>query len=120
MWCGVCYLLSIVGGWQRMASTYAARREPHGTSFWWQTGSVGLVSYKGTLNIHVAQEGLFLSVPLLFRIGHRPLLVPWQAINQVEHRQFLWARSTKFQVGTPSVGSIRIPSKVYEASRAAP
>ena len=117
MWCFVCFLLAFVGGWRRLALSYATDRPPHGTPFRWQSGNVGFVQYRNCLNIYVAEDGLYLSVVWLFRLGHKPLLVPWSAINDVQEKQILWYALTRFRIGVPSIATVRIPTKVFEAHR---
>ena len=59
MWCLVTGLLSVMGGWQRLAQTFAAGNRPvtgqarHGLN-----GMVGWVSYRFVLTVHVAPERL--------------------------------------------------------------
>ena len=115
-WCVVCLLLSVVGGWKSLAESYGTDLSPRGTAFLWQSGAVGLVAYRNCLNIHATPDGLFLSVAWLFRVGHRPLFIPWRAIHNVEARQILWRSLTRFQVGTPAVGSVQIPSRIFQTT----
>jgi hypothetical protein len=117
LWCFVCLLLSFVSGWRRLALSYATDQPPHGTPFPWQSGNVGFVQYRNCLNIYVAEDGLYLSVVWLFRLGHKPLLVPWSAINDVQEKQILWYALTRFRIGVPSIATVRIPTKVFEAHR---
>jgi hypothetical protein len=119
LWCLVVLLLSVVGGWRRLGAAYAATSLPHGTEFHWQTGGVGVVSYRNCLSVHVAPEGLFLSLPWMFRIGHRTLLIPWQEIHSRTPVRFLWRRSVRFQVGAPPVASILLPQHVIDAAEPA-
>src|SRR5262245_49948596 len=100
-WCAIVLLLSFIGGWRRLAEKYATDKEPKGKAFRYQQGMVGVTSYKGTLHVHVAPEGLYLSVPIFFRVGHPPLLIPWSAIHSQELASILWYKAMKFQVGTP-------------------
>jgi len=116
-WCAVSFLLSRFSGWRRLALMHGTDRPPRGTSFRWQSGSVGLVRYRNCLNIRAAQEGLFISVAWPFRVGHKPLLVPWSAIHDAQPQKILWRDFTKFQIGTPPIASVQIPTEVFEAPR---
>src|SRR6266481_326550 len=80
MWCAVCMQLATKGGWRRLAESFPARRLPSGRHFFMQGGRVGQVAYGGSLNIYSSPEGLYLSVLLPFRLGHPPLLIPWDAV----------------------------------------
>ena len=47
-------------------------------------GYVGWIRYKGTLNVGITPEGIYLSVIPVFNLGTPPLLIPWQAIDRIE------------------------------------
>jgi hypothetical protein len=118
-WCGVCLLLSFIGGWRRLARRYATDRPPTGTAFHGLHAGVGLVSYKGCLDAHVAPEGLYLEVAWPFRVGHPRLLVPWDAIHDLQERQLLRFQYTSFSVGAPRVARVHLPARVLAARFAA-
>jgi hypothetical protein len=117
-WCGISFVLGIFSGWQRLALSYATDQAPRGTPFSWQSGYVGVVRYRNCLNIRVAPEGLFLSTAWLFRLGHKPLLIPWSAVHNLESRQVFWFHFTRFQIGEPALAHVQIPTEVFEAPRA--
>src|SRR5207244_1672415 len=73
LWCTVVLALSYVSGWQRLAATFEAKEPPRGVEFGGRSGFIGGVSYRNLLNVNVAKDGLFLAVPVLFKIGHKPL-----------------------------------------------
>ncbi len=80
IWSGVCWLLSWLSGWQRLARHYRTENPPTGTPsgpFW---AMMGPVSYRGTLTLQPAAEGLYLTMMVLFRVGHPTLLIPWSAV----------------------------------------
>ena len=118
-WCCICFLLAAVGGWRQLSVAYGTDRPPHGKEFRWQSGAFGQVNYGACLNLHVASEGMYLSVSWPFRVGHRALLIPWGAIHDEESTRILWRRLTRFRVGTPSIASLQLPTRVFEAHRAA-
>jgi hypothetical protein len=119
VWCAVVLLLSYVGGWQRMAAVYATDKPPRGRSFAWVSARIGFVNYRNCLHVHVAPEGLHLATPWLFRIGHRPLLVPWSAVHGERSRRFLWLQVVDFEVGQPRLARVQLPQKVFDARAAA-
>ena len=83
-WALVVTLVAFVGGWQRIAAVYPAKSAPRGQRFSWQTLLVGyFASYRSVVNIQIDLEGLYLSTMLLFRPGHRPIFIPWDAIAEV-------------------------------------
>jgi len=116
LWCAVCLLLSRLGGWHRLARQYATQRQPSGRGFAMQSGWIGIVSYRNCLTVHVAPEGLFLSVMALLSIGHPRLLIPWSAIHEREPRKHLWRTTTRFEVGQPTLARIELAPEILEAA----
>jgi len=114
-WCLIMLLLSFVGGWRRLAEHYATDTEPRGTAFRWISGRVGSVNYNNCLTAQVTRDGMHLSTPWLFRVGHKPLFIPWHAIHDEQPIRFLWLDAVRFEVGKPTIARIQLPRKVIEA-----
>jgi hypothetical protein len=93
MWCAVCVLIGQMGGWQALAERYgAAGRETGETRWAMQSGQMRMgTRYNGVLNIGADVRGLSLAVIFLFRPGHPPLFIPWEAIEIREKPGFFWA-----------------------------
>jgi len=111
--CGICLLLSAVGGSRKQKKVFPAQGQPLGRRFNMQGGKVGQVPYSGCLTISTSAEGLCLSVLLPFRFGHPPLFIPWDAIHNVKTHRFLWFETVVFDVGSPSV-TLQLPKKIFE------
>ena len=114
-WCAVVLLLSYLSGWQALAASYEAKEPPRGTLFGGQSGSVGIVSYRNCLTVHAAKDGLFLTVPVVFRIGHKPLFIPWSAVRNRKPVKILWYETVSFEVGSPRVAKLRLPPQIFQA-----
>lgn len=114
MWCGVCFLLSQIGGWARLAPRFADPSTPRGTAFSGQSGRVGVANYNKVLTIHTSSEGLHLAAMKLFRVGHPPLLIPWSEIRGAQRSQRLWMDNVVFEVGPPSLAKVRLPARIFE------
>ncbi len=115
-WSLVVLLISSVSGWRRLSQDYASSFPPHGQAFLRQTGKVGPSSYRNSLDVHVAPEGLFLDVLFIFRIGHKPLLIPWHEVHSQEPATFRGQEMVRFEVGYPSKARIQLPRRILEAS----
>lgn len=113
MWCGVCFLLSRIGGWSRLAEKYPGSATPTGAGFAGQVGRMGGVNYKAILTIHTSPDGLHLSVMKLFRVGHPPILIPWTEIHHAKLRRFFWSESVVFEAGSPRLAKVRLPKKIF-------
>ena len=102
-----------MSGWRRLAASYAAHEPPRGTRFAGQSGSVGAVSYRSSLTIHVAPDGLFLATPFFFRFAHKPLFIPWSAIKNQKPIKFLWHEAMGFEVGPAPAAKLRLPTRIF-------
>lgn len=70
---------------------------------------MGPVSYRGVLTIHATPIGLFLSVMVLFRLGHPPLLIPWSAVRDEGPPQGFLTQWLTLDLGEPKCATLRIP-----------
>lgn len=98
IWMGVCLILGLTSGWRSLAARHPARGdEPsHSLTVW---GMIGVVSYKGVLHLAPTHVGLDMRVMPLFRVGHPPLLVPWQAIRVEGEQAGFRGTYTKVRLG---------------------
>jgi hypothetical protein len=49
----------------------------------------------------------------MFRIGHPPVLIPWEEIVAAKHHRLLWLRRVSFTVVLPSIAIMKRPEKVF-------
>lgn len=89
--------------WNRLAKLYRTQEAPPQNFSRMQSGSVGLVEYKGTLNVGITPQGIYLSIFLLFRFGCKPLLIPWSAISKIEPANQLFIQSFRLYLSSPKV-----------------
>lgn len=113
-WCAIVFLVSRIAGWGTLGAFPAAPEPAHGRAFRYQTGWVGIMSYRNCLHITVAPEGLHLSLPFFFRPGHKPLLIPWGELRNRQQGSVFRYEYVQFEAG-PKAVRIRIPAKVMES-----
>lgn len=89
--------------WNRLAKLYRTQEAPPQNFSWMQSGSVGLVYYKGTLNVGVTPQGIYLSIFPLFSFGLTPLLIPWSAIRKIEPANQLFIKRFRLYLSSPKV-----------------
>jgi len=108
-WSAICWLIGLMSGWRALARRYSTTaQEP---SVWeWTSGMVGLMSYRYTLAVGAAAEGLDLRVMSLFRPGHAPLRIPWDAV--VFERTGLFGQA-KVRLGGPRGPTLTIPGALW-------
>jgi len=106
-WVGLISLISRLGGWRRLAQTYAMtvasasssgdrelphplgldaanekQKEPSRRTFAMQSLSLRqFVGYNNVVHFAVRDEGLAISVMKVFSFGHAPLLLPWKEMT---------------------------------------
>ena len=114
LWCCVCLLISLIGGWWRLARHYRATLMLPGKDHAGVWGMVGSASYRGTLNVRTSPQGLYLSVVPLFQIGHPPLFIPWSHIRANDTAKLRWWGLTRFDIGHPTITTISLPGQVLE------
>jgi len=112
LWCAACFVISLVSGWFRLASSFRRESDPLG-----KTRNVGPMfygvsmrfwtNYNGVIRLSAADDALYLSVFFLFRVGHPPLRVPWGEI-QIEKKKFLFQTYVLLTLGNRD----RIPMRI--------
>jgi hypothetical protein len=118
LWCAVCLVLSVSGGWRRLGERYAARDVPLGERFLMRSVGVGWVSYNNCLTFRRGHDGFYMSVWYIFRLGHPPLYIPWSDVQNIQTYRQLWVDVVKFDVGAPRVATVRMTKKMYDRLRA--
>ena len=110
IWSLVSLILSVVGGWSGLAKQYRCQQQPAGESLRHYWMMMGVVSYRGVATLQARPEGLYLSMMVLFRLGHPALLIPWSDIKQRGTAQQGLLNWTTLELGTPKVTTLRLPS----------
>ena len=85
----ILYVLSRMGGWNRLAENYKSSREFVGEKWYMQTIRIGLVNYKNAITIGCNNVSLYLSVLFPFSFGHPKLEIPLSDITGVERKGML-------------------------------
>jgi hypothetical protein len=82
-WCAISYLIATAGGWRALAARYSlAESDFNGTRWHMRSGRMRWTThYNGALTIGADPRGLYMGVLFLFRVGHSPLYIPWEAID---------------------------------------
>jgi hypothetical protein len=111
----VVKLISFVGGWAALGRQFPAGARPvSGEEHRWVSGMVGSARYRGTLTLHLAQDGLFMETGRLFSIGHPRLFIPWSAMRKDKLLRFLWVTSQRYTIGDPVVATVVLPAGLLD------
>ena len=114
LWIGITYLMSLIGGWGRVAERYpAGDSPPEGAILKKVTGMFGMARYRGVLTVVTTDEGLHIDIRKVFRVGHPPLFIPFSAIQGARRQTLFFWEYVAFDVGEPALAGVRLPSKVF-------
>ncbi len=103
LWMGILALLSRASGWARLARRFAIDRPPSGEVFNWSSARFGFFSsYNGILQLGVSEKGIHLRPIIIFRYAHKPLLLPWRAIERLEQKKLWLFPSVRFTIARGS------------------
>lgn len=88
-WVALSILIAKLSGWASLARHYRTDAPRDGIRFRFQSAGMRFgTNYGGCLTIGVQRTGLYLAVWFLFRVGHPPLIIPWQDITMTERKRF--------------------------------
>jgi len=119
VWCCLCLLFSYTSGWHRLAQKYEALEAPRGKGFHLRSGKVGWLIYFFSLNIHVARDGIFISVCPLLGLGHPELFIPWGAIRSREDQILIRQEAVRLGIDNPELAGIELPKHILDGARIA-
>lgn len=97
LWISITLLISIIGGWRLLSKAYRADFSFDGRKLRMKSGGMRWgTNYAACLTVGANQEGLFLAVFPIFRIGHPPLFIPWNDISTEDRKQPVFFPTAKF------------------------
>lgn len=114
VWVSVVLLLSVVGGWGRLASRFRDTRPGTHGGETMVSGRLGLVSYRGVLMMAVEDGALRLGVLGLFRPGHPPLRIPLEAVRETPAAS-VFRKRVALDLG--GVATLVVPEAVWRRVR---
>ena len=90
IWCSVCFLFALFSGWRTLARDFAYDANLNGPfEGLLLKGQSGTMSgARKVLHIGTNDNGLYLSNSLVFRMFHKPLLIPWQYVKATPNKGF--------------------------------
>lgn len=107
-------------GWRGLAARWAIAEETSAPLTRHATIAVGAVRWKNCVVVGVAPGGLRLAVrvPILGRMGTRPLEIPWSVFPAPEPARLRGAAALIFRLGDPPI-ALTLPTALWEKIRAA-
>lgn len=116
VWCFVCLVISLLGGWFALSRRFAKQSEPLGETrtagpFFYKVCMRFWGNYSSVIRLTAAGDALYPSVLFPFRFGHPPLRIPWNEITVGTTRRFFrnWLVLT---LGNEERIPMRIPERM--------
>ncbi len=104
-WSAIVLLISRVGGWSELAARFGHDGPAEGELFTWCSGRFRfLCNYSNCLRVTVSDAGIHIRTLIFFKMGHRPLFIPWQAVEDLRIRRYWRYTAVKLTVKDPTDG----------------
>ena len=98
---------------ERIGKRFRSMKTPIGTALYGQSAqSSGFCNYNRCLTIIIADEGLYLRIWLMFRLGHPAFLILWEEIRNHRARRSLQAVQMSFEIGNPAIARMTILPRI--------
>jgi hypothetical protein len=85
--------LSHVGGTRRIAKAFPAAHRPLGKRYYFAWGTINHVTWRFSLDLVVAQDGLYLATILPFRPLNPPAFLPWGRVQVAQDNPYFVDRA---------------------------
>lgn len=83
VWHFACFILSRIGGWEKLALTYRYDGTFSGKRWRFRSCKMnGYTNYNNCMTFGTNPVGLYMKILPLFRFRHPPLLIPWPDIRK--------------------------------------
>ncbi|MBU1043138.1 MAG: hypothetical protein KJ915_01915 [Candidatus Omnitrophica bacterium] len=105
VWIGVSALISLIGGWYRIAKQFplTAGNVDIINSFSWQSLNLNRrCSYRSCVNIKIIDKGLIISTAFIFAVLHSPIFLAWDSMSDLEYKDS-WLKRLTFCLGQDKI-----------------
>lgn len=110
------FVFAAVTGWRALARRYPASAGPAGRTYRIDSTVLGAWGWNAPpLRATLDDGGILLRAVAPFGIAFRPVHLPWEAIREVRHREFLLFRVTQISYGTGSGAVIGFAASPFVA-----
>jgi hypothetical protein len=99
LWIGSLFAFAFLGGWRSLANEFPASSSPVGTCYGLQSLRWGFFShYNNCIDVTLGESGIHLLPMILFRAGHAPILIPWEAVESYENANLFFQKATRLHL----------------------
>lgn len=90
-WLLITGVVSMIGGWHRLAREFPAIHRPDGLNFRRRSLHIRpFTNYNHCINVTLSSVGIYLVPMWIFRCFHPPLLIPWDKVGAMQSRRVVW------------------------------
>ncbi len=111
-WCFIIWAAARICGWSALARRYRLEGRFEGKRRHFRSGKIGWGNYNGCLTVGANSDGLFLSVMVLFRVGHPPIFIPWAELKPRIRKMWLVGEMMELNVEQTPRTKILLPGKL--------
>jgi len=112
----ITFVLSRMG-WSDLVARYEFKGVFSGTKIGIVSATINNVNYNGSMILKYNDEGMYLHPVILYRLFHKPVLIPWADIKEVRDRQILFLSIKELSIGNPLVARISLQEKTFNKIR---
>jgi hypothetical protein len=112
MWVLVTFIISRVG-WSKLADNYEMIEPFTGQRVGIISASINNANYNNSIILKYNEAGLYLKPIILFRLFHKPILIPWKEIKEVRDRNILLFSYKELMVGNPLIAKIKLKKSTF-------
>ncbi len=95
-------------GWSDLARQYQFEGSFEGDRVGIISAAINGVNYNNCLLLKYNHEGFYLRPVFIFRLFHKPILVPWKEIKDIRDKKLLFLQLKELVVGQPAVAIIQM------------
>jgi hypothetical protein len=107
-WSLIVLLISRLAGWAKLARQYPARGPATGRTFAMRSARFGLLgSYRNCLTVTLSLAGIHMQPMIVFRIGHDPILIPWNAVVGLSRRDLMFSPGAQLKVRDAETSGVK-------------
>src|SRR4051812_15186749 len=95
-------------GWTDLANEYHFDGSFHGKRIGIISATINGVNYNNCLLLKYNEEGFYLRPIFIFRIFHKPILIPWKDIKDVRDKKILFVQVKELVIGAPAIAIMQM------------
>jgi hypothetical protein len=101
-------------GWIDLASHFGYSDYFSGDRIGLTSASINGVNYNNCLLVKVNEQGIYFKPVFVFRLFHKPILVPWSEIKSIRDKKVLFINLKELVIGEPAIALLQMKPLTVE------